>query len=235
MRNDKERLLDAYLAAAARTGDRRALGRLVERWQPKLLGHAYRLTGEADLAADMAQEAWIEVMRGIARLDDTAAFPAWAMRIVTRRCARAIRSRQRRRAGNAAYAREPAPRAESPGRAEARADLAPLHRAMARLPGDQRAALGLFRGKLGWVMWLVGIVQVLLFFAALYALWHLFTAAELMNALRWGVGAVALVQLSTLLRGFMGMQFEANRVPREVKRLELRLVRMESRGEGGAA
>lgn len=144
VRNDKERLLDAYLAAAARTGDRQALGRLVERWQPKLLGHAYRLTGEADLAADMAQEAWIEVMRGIARLDDTAAFPAWAMRIVTRRCARAIRSRQRRRAGNAAYAREPAPRAESPGRAEARADLAPLHQAMARLPGDQRAALGLF-------------------------------------------------------------------------------------------
>lgn len=82
VRNDKERLLDVYLAAAARIGDRQALGRLMERWQPKLLGHPYRLTGEADLAADMAQEAWIEVMRGIARLDDTAAFPAWAMRIV---------------------------------------------------------------------------------------------------------------------------------------------------------
>lgn len=38
-----------------------------------------------------------------------------------------------------------------------------------------------------------------------------------------------LVQLSTLLRGFMGMQFEANRVLREVKRLELRLVRMEGK------
>lgn len=102
-------------------------------------------------------------------------------------------------------------------------------------PGYIRQALGLFRGKLGWVMWLVGIVQVLLFLAALYALWHVFTAAELMNALRWGVGAIVLVQLSTLLRGFMGMQFEANRVLREVKRLELRLVRMENRGEGGSA
>lgn len=99
MRDDKERLFDAYLAAAARTGDRRALSQLVDRWQPKFLGHAYRLTGEVELAADMAQEAWVEVMRGIARLDDAAAFPAWAMRIVTRRCTRAIRRRERRPAG----------------------------------------------------------------------------------------------------------------------------------------
>lgn len=102
-------------------------------------------------------------------------------------------------------------------------------------PGYVRQALGLFRGRLGWVMWLVGIVQLLLFAAALYALWQMFTADELVYALRWGVGAVILVQLSTLLRGFMGMQFEANRVLREIKRLELRVVRMETRGEKGGA
>lgn len=144
VRNDKERLLDAYLAAAARTGDRQALNRLAGRWHRKLLGHAYRLTGEGALAEDMAQEAWIEVMRGIARLDDAAAFPAWAMRIVTRRCARAIRRRQRRRAGNAALAREPDAEPASAGPAEARANLVPLRAAMARLPAGQRAALGLF-------------------------------------------------------------------------------------------
>lgn len=70
---------------------------------------------------------------------------------------------------------------------------------------------------------------MLLFFAALYCLWGLFAVIELIHAFRWGVGAVILVQLSTLLRGFMGMQFEANRVLREVKRLELRLVRMEGK------
>jgi RNA polymerase sigma-70 factor (ECF subfamily) len=144
VRDDKECLFDAYLAAAARAGDRRALSQLAERWQPKFLGHAWRLTGEADLAADMAQEAWIEIMRGIARLDDAAAFPAWAMRIVTRRCAKAIRRRQRRRAGDAALAREPGTGVQAPDRAEARADLAPLRRAMAGLPAAQRAALGLF-------------------------------------------------------------------------------------------
>lgn len=144
MRDDKERLFDAYLAAAARTGDRRALSRLAERWQPKFLGHAYRLTGEADLAADMAQEAWVEVMCGIARLNDAAAFPAWAMRIVTRRCVRAVRRRQRRRAGDAAFAREPLPYGSYPDREEARADLPAVRAAMATLPAEQRATLGLF-------------------------------------------------------------------------------------------
>lgn len=102
-----------------------------------------------------------------------------------------------------------------------------LLEAYGREPGYFTQAMALFRGKLGWVMWLVGIIQLLFFFAAIYALYQAFTGAELMNVLRWGVGAVVLVQLSTFLRGFMGMHFEANRVLREIKRLELRLVRLE--------
>lgn len=96
-------------------------------------------------------------------------------------------------------------------------------------PGYIRQAFDLFRGRLGWVMWFVGVVQLLLFLAAIYALYRLFTGSEIMAALQWGIGAVVLVQLSTLLRSFMGMQFEANRVLRELARLELRLVRLERR------
>lgn len=59
------------------------------------------------MAADATQEAWVDILKGIHRLDDTAAFPAWAFRIVTRRCARTIRGRQRRRAGDAVHARQP--------------------------------------------------------------------------------------------------------------------------------
>ncbi|WP_317976917.1 DUF6768 family protein [Wenzhouxiangella sp. AB-CW3] len=45
---------------------------------------------------------------------------------------------------------------------------------------------------------------------------------------RWGVVAVILIQLIVFLRSFMGMHFEANRVMREVKRLELRMIKAES-------
>lgn len=144
MRNEKERVYDAYLAASARLGDRQALGRLAERWHPKLLGHAWRLTGDTDLAADVTQEAWTDIIKGVAQLNDTDAFAAWAFRIVTRRCARAIRKRQHQRAGQAALAREPEPDAGNASDNEDRAELAILKSAMAELPPDQRAALGLF-------------------------------------------------------------------------------------------
>jgi len=100
-------------------------------------------------------------------------------------------------------------------------------------PGYIRQALGLFRGRLGWVMWFIYITQALLFLAAVYAFYRLSTVGELMPALQWGVGAVILVQLTTFLRGFMGMHFEGNRLLREIKRLELRLVRLEGGKTGG--
>ncbi len=143
-RSEKERALDAYLAAAARTGDRAALNRLVERWQVKLLAHAWRLTGDRDLAAEVVQEAWADVIRGIASLQDEDAFAAWIFRIVTRRCARAIGSLKRRRDGQMALLREPEPQPTAKDRPELSAEMANVRAAMSELPAGQRAALALF-------------------------------------------------------------------------------------------
>lgn len=90
MNRDSERIYDEFLVAAAVTGDRRSLARLVERWQPRLWRYARRVLGDTDRAKDVAQEAWMEILKGLARLDDVAAFPAWAYRIVTRRCQRTL-------------------------------------------------------------------------------------------------------------------------------------------------
>lgn len=144
MRSQKDKVYDSFLAASARLGDRQAMGRLAERWQPRLLAHARRLTGEADLAADITQEAWVEIIRGIAGLNDSDAFAAWAFRIVTHRCARAIGKRQRRRDGQAALAREPDSTTEITAADESQTDLAIIKTAMAELPPDQHAALALF-------------------------------------------------------------------------------------------
>lgn len=95
-------------------------------------------------------------------------------------------------------------------------------------PGYFRQAMALFTGRLGWVMWFVGIVQMLFFFGAIYCLVQVFSLEEMMDVLRWGIVTIILVQLSTFLRGFMGAHFEANRVLREVARLELRLAQSES-------
>ena len=138
-----ERLFDEYLAASARTGSRLALGQLAARIQPRLLGHARRLTGDTEAARDAVQEAWVEIVRGLPRLDDTTAFPAWAFRIVSRRCARWVRGQQRKRRLDAAYAAEPLAVVTADG-GERASDATRMARAIAALPPDQRAAIALF-------------------------------------------------------------------------------------------
>lgn len=148
MRRDAARILDEYLAARARAGDARAFSRLFERWQPRLLRHAYRLVGEAEAARDIAQDAWSDIVRGLPRLKDIAVFPAWAFRIVTRRAADHIRAVQRvRRTKNALAAASVVAAVSCDGvetGADANLHRGPLAGAIAQLPKDQRVAIGLF-------------------------------------------------------------------------------------------
>lgn len=144
MRRHKERILDEFLAASARSGDRNAFDKLAERWHGKLYAHACRLTGDQELARDVVQEGWSDIARGLSRLNDTAAFPAWAYRIVTRRAADTIRSTQRTRRLAEAYAAEPKAQSEGSEAIETHTDGMPLRKAMAALPSEQRAAVALF-------------------------------------------------------------------------------------------
>ena len=145
VKRSSERIYDEYLVACAAGGDRPALTRLVARWQPRLLRHAWRLLGDVEPARDAVQEGWIEIMRGLGRLDDVAAFPAWAYRIVSRRC-------QRRYRVEPLDCIDDQPEAAAPGHdvmpaGESAAELAIVLAAMARLPNAQRAALALFHGE----------------------------------------------------------------------------------------
>jgi RNA polymerase sigma factor (sigma-70 family) len=141
---EKERIYDEFLVAAALTGDQAALSRLVARWHPRLLRHAWRVLGDAERARDMVQEAWVEILRGLGRLDDVAAFPAWAFRIVTRRCQRAFRRAAREPFEPEAEDDEQGPPAPEHDSGEFAVDLSIVMDAIGTLPGAQRAALALF-------------------------------------------------------------------------------------------
>jgi RNA polymerase sigma factor (sigma-70 family) len=141
---DSERIYDEYLVAAAMTGDRPALARLVARWQPRLYRHAWRVLGDAERAKDMVQEAWVEILRGLARLDDVVAFPAWAYRIVTRRCQRSFNRAAREVVDFDEDECEAGTPATDDDAGEFAAELANVMDAIARIPPHQRAALALF-------------------------------------------------------------------------------------------
>ena len=134
----KAEVLDGFLVASARLGDRRAFATLVERWDAKLRAHAWRLLGDAEQARDAVQESWSEIVRSLGRLRDEGAFGAWAYRIVTRRCARLIGRAQRTRRLEAAIAGAPAPGESDPP------DVDRLRAAVRALPPGQRAAVALF-------------------------------------------------------------------------------------------
>lgn len=136
-----DRILDEYLVASARTGDRRALGMLAERWQSKLVAHAWRMTGDREAALDAVQSGWVEIVRGLGRLQDERAFVAWAYRIVTRRCARQVRDAIRSRDLGNLLAAEREPQAPDPGKT---IESGRLRAAIGRLPPDQRSAIALF-------------------------------------------------------------------------------------------
>lgn len=141
MARDRERILDAYLVASARLGDRHALDLLVRRWNGKLAAHAWRLLRDQEGAKDAVQEAWAEMVRGLSRLRDDGAFAPWAFRIVSRRCARHIgRLRGQRR-----LADEMAAAPVEDGFAEPSSlDVEAVRRAIRTLPPEQQAAIALF-------------------------------------------------------------------------------------------
>jgi RNA polymerase sigma factor (sigma-70 family) len=144
LNRETERIYDEFLVAAAVTGDRAALARLVARWQPRLFRHAWRVLGDPERARDMVQEAWVEILRGLGRLDDVAAFPAWAFRIVTRRCQRAFQRASREPFEPESDDPEQGPPSPEHASGEFAVDLAIVMDAIGTLPGAQRAALALF-------------------------------------------------------------------------------------------
>lgn len=51
----------------------------------------------------------------------------------------------------------------------------------------------------------------------------MFAAADTLAAVKWGVGSLFLFQVTTMCKTFMGNHMEANRMLREIKRVELQV------------
>lgn len=142
-----KKIVESYLVASARLGNKAAWEQLVAKYQARFLRHAFRLLGDTEQAKDAVQESWIEVMRGLSKLKDDMAFRAWAFRIVTRRCAQIIAKQQKIRETAARLAGEPSTitdSTDSEKSQELATDLKPLRAAMATLSAEHRSAIALF-------------------------------------------------------------------------------------------
>ena len=98
-------------------------------------------------------------------------------------------------------------------------------------PGYLTQAFGLFRGPMAWVMWVVNAASGVAFLAGAYAIWTMFGASDALVAVKWGVAALFLFQVTTLCKTFMANRMETNRLLRELKRVELQVSLLRDRPE----
>ncbi len=91
------------LVTRARAGDDAAFGALVGRFQTAALRLAAAISGSADDAADIAQEAFVKAHRSLPRLADPAMVRSWILRIVANEAKNYLRGRDRRRQRDERY------------------------------------------------------------------------------------------------------------------------------------
>ncbi len=133
-----DRIRDELLVLRAQAGAD-GLDALVTRWQPALWRHAYRMTRNAQDASDVAQDAWVAIVRRLDRLEDPAAFPGWAFQIVTNKCRDWARKETRRKRTVAAYKSEVPTQRDPPRQADDR-----LGRALGELNDELRQLVALY-------------------------------------------------------------------------------------------
>ena len=81
------------LVTAAQSGDLEAFGEIVRRFQDMAYAGAYAMVDDAQLAEDVAQEAFMEAYINLPKLHEAAAFPGWFPRIIFKQGDRLIRGK----------------------------------------------------------------------------------------------------------------------------------------------
>ena len=151
--NQAEPQSDTAFAAFLRRlqgGGEEAWRDMLERWRKPLLNFLFRMTGDAALADDTAQETLVRVSRAIGEFRPSvggeAAFSAWLFQIARHAALDALRHRRRHPAD--ALEEQPAAggliadSAPSPARAAELRDIgAEIAAAVQELPEEQRTAL----------------------------------------------------------------------------------------------
>lgn len=140
MKRDSRQILTELLVLRAQGGEDGAFTELHALWQRDVMRFAQSTVEDPPAAAEIAQDAWIAVTRGLARLEDPACFPRWLFQIVRRRAADWIRRQQRKRHARAELEQR---QAEASAARTADAD-SPLVRLVEALPGEARELLTLY-------------------------------------------------------------------------------------------
>jgi RNA polymerase sigma-70 factor, ECF subfamily len=134
---------DEALVSRFRAGEPEAFTELVRRHQHRVYSVCLRVMGDADAAADVAQDTFLIVLRKLDGFRGDAAFTTWLHRVAVNACYDELRRRRRRPmlhvAADDGSEREPGPPA--PDHADEVAGTRDAAAALASIPEEFRVAL----------------------------------------------------------------------------------------------
>lgn len=96
-----------------------------------------------------------------------------------------------------------------------------LLRRIGEEPGFFAQTFAVFGGKTGWVNLILMAAQTAMFVAGAWAAWRFFEAAEVLEALRWGLPAAVLLLGALAVKLALWPSIHAARQLQDMKRLEL--------------
>ena len=132
---------DELLAIRCQLGERDAFDALIGRWHEPVWRYLRRLADSDDSAADLVQDTWLKVLRGIASLRDPASLRPWLFGIARRVAMDRLRRKYVRNVDEDAVLDDIA--APEPD-ADLEADLAAMETSLNALPLRERETLALF-------------------------------------------------------------------------------------------
>jgi len=87
-------LTDALLISRCRSGDMKAFGTLVEKYQDRLFNAVHRMVYNVDDAQELTQEAFVRALKGLKKFREQAGFYTWLFRIGFNLCINYRRKQQ---------------------------------------------------------------------------------------------------------------------------------------------
>lgn len=86
LRKPAEQLIESALVERCRRQDADAFAKVVDAYQHRVFGFVKRMVGDAEEAADVAQEVFIRAFQGFARFDGRSSLRTWLFRIAYNLC-----------------------------------------------------------------------------------------------------------------------------------------------------
>lgn len=88
---------DLALVARIRSGDAAAWSLLIREYQDRLFGVCFRMVRDREMAADLTQDAFVKVIRGIDSFDGRSKLSTWMIRVTMNVCLSKLRAEKLRR------------------------------------------------------------------------------------------------------------------------------------------